>query len=145
LSALFTLQNWITNAGSEVVVPLSIRGSEVVALSMSLERLEVTLENRGVIRHLGELPHGQSTIKILFHEPKQIILNSDHLQNIVSTAYIFEKENFKFEQHIDFFELENVYAILPTLDAKYFVFFTPITGIELFVAANEIEIYLSQT
>ena len=70
-----------------------------------------------------------------------ISFKSDHLQNVVDSAHIFRRNDGDKAKNFKDFSGKKQFPADCQIEAEYYFFISPITGGDLFVAADSIEFY----
>lgn len=139
----FKIVELIVDAEFRVVQPTFLSGSELTNLSMNFELVDLTFAHKGAKPSISAPPGNSSEILMSCRKPSFISLESDHLQNVVDDIYIFDRFNFSRAKEMKSFSGKLLFPSSFTGDSKYYIFVTPKTGIELFIATDEISILQS--
>ncbi len=134
----FQQVDWIVDASGVVAFPGPFGDAELVNVEMAYKTLTLTFEDHGAIDAVGKKIALHQIFRVECKGTDFFQMETDHLQNVVEDLWIlddFEKaKNFK------------TYAgklLMPSTyqsENKFYVFVTPITGIELFAACSSAEI-----
>ena len=125
----------ILGKGNEVAIPFFFGDSEIRSLEMSLDLAVVTFINHGI--EIEGKCWNASRIRVSAFEPAFVSFESNHLQNVVDAVYLHGPDTLS-----SFFELTNVSLRVPENChslAKQFFCVAPITGGEVFIAADSFE------
>ena len=136
--------DWRLNAAFQVIEPLFVGDSELVNISMSLEKIELTLVNRGAHEFHGGPTIEASTIKMVCEHPAFVSFQSDHLQNVIEDVFIFDRQHIDLAREMKDFSGKELFPRTFVGESNYYVFVTPKTGIDLFAAVKSIAFFDSK-
>lgn len=129
---------WKTNETGFVVKPSQFDDAELVNVEMGFESVTLTLVNAAAFDDQDNMISDDVVYKVVCKKTSFIRLESDHLQNVVSDLWIFDN----IEKAREMKRFQDGQDLVPssfTGRDGYYLFLTPIAGIELFVACQGIE------
>ena len=136
----FRRVEWRTDSEGRVQNPRPFGDAELVNIEMTLRNITLTFTSVGYYDDLDEHVWRDCLFRVICKEPRHLSLDTDHLQNVVEDLWVIE--DIERARAFKTFSGKNLAPSNFSTDAKFYVFITPITGIELFAACNEVEIWV---
>ena len=131
--------SWKTDTSGRVIVPKFLGDGELTSVSMNLDSIELLIVNRGALISGRTVDASDFIVKCA--QPEFINFKSNHLQNVIDAAYIVEKK-FGFDDlKINGIKMQDISHDLNSLTSSFLLFLTPLTGVEVVVAANRIQFF----
>jgi hypothetical protein len=130
---------WHTDDSGRVVMPSPMGDCELTGLQMSFRHLELTLFDPGSQTTHGEQLDREKYYRITCKGASYLKFDSDHLQNVIEDVWILT-DRAKAEEFTTF-SGRKLFPTALSLQAEYYIFITPITGVELFAVARSIQFY----
>ncbi len=143
MSKNFKQIEYTLDQNGRVVIPAHIGDGELVEVTMGYKKLILLIHNHGAFDVAGKRVAPEKWIKIDCEKPNYFSLESDQLQNVIEDIWIFnDKER---AREFRTFSGKDLMPKSFAENAELYIFVTPISGIEAFVAAETVRFFESQS
>ena len=135
----FKLLEWQTDAKGCVEFPRPFGDAELISVEMAHASLTLVLTNIGYFDRQGKYKKGDVTYRVVCKDASFLSMETDHLQNVVEELWIIQDR--KAAMAFKTYAGRNLFPSTFSSEAKFYVFLTPISGIELFAACSDVVIW----